>query len=73
MEMNQNKPLTLIDVTSMVHTWKSSYSGQDGGNCVVVGAETAAVFVGDSKVPDRQVLTVAPSTWSDFVAMVTRA
>ncbi|MCX5206036.1 DUF397 domain-containing protein [Streptomyces sp. NBC_00237] len=68
--MNQNKPLTLNDITSTMHTWKSSYSGQDGGNCLVVGAEAASLHVGDSKAPTRRVITVTPSTWTNFVTSV---
>ncbi|WP_229898450.1 DUF397 domain-containing protein [Streptomyces finlayi] len=70
--MNQNKPLTLNDITSMMHTWKSSYSGQDGGNCLVIGTETTAVHVGDSKKPDHPVLTVTPSAWDGFLETVIR-
>ena len=46
---------------------KSSYSGNDAGNCV----EIAPVFpdtvpVRDSKTPDGPVLVVSRSAWSAF-------
>ncbi|MEV7979083.1 DUF397 domain-containing protein [Streptomyces sp. NPDC086519] len=51
---------------------KSSYSGSEGGNCVEVAAHPAAIHVRDSKTPDGPILTVAPSTWSEFLDRVTR-
>ncbi len=51
---------------------KSSYSNQDGGNCVewfpsAVQAD-GVVPVRDSKVPRGPVLAVSPSAWAAFVA-----
>jgi len=45
---------------------KSSYSGNNGGQCVEVAAR-GAVFVRDSKNPDGPVLEVAPEKWREFM------
>lgn len=53
-------------------TWiKSSYSGENGGNCI----EIAPVFpdtvpIRDSKNPDGPVLLVTRSAWSAFLSGV---
>ena len=53
-------------------TWiKSSYSGENGGNCLEVAPEVASVVpVRDSKNPDGPVLLVQRSAWAAFVASV---
>ncbi|MFG2677704.1 DUF397 domain-containing protein [Streptomyces sp. NPDC048392] len=52
-------------------TWrKSSYSGDQGGNCLEVAAlptRHAAVAVRDSKTPAGPVLTLAPAAFASFV------
>ncbi|GGO35694.1 hypothetical protein GCM10012286_06720 [Streptomyces lasiicapitis] len=53
-------------------SWRrSSYSNQDGGNCVEWAPErvaaVGAVPVRDSKRPGGPVLTLAPEAWSAFV------
>jgi hypothetical protein len=49
--------------------WRtSSYSNQDGGNCVeVAGGVLGAVPVRDSKVPGGPVLVVPAAAWREFV------
>ncbi|MCX4655440.1 DUF397 domain-containing protein [Streptomyces microflavus] len=47
--------------------FKSSYSSDQGGNCVEVAAHPSAVHIRDSKVTDGPVLTVEPAAWSAFV------
>jgi len=53
-------------------TWiKSSYSDDNGGNCVEVApASPHTVPVRDSKNPDGPVLAFAPSAWRAFVTAV---
>ncbi|MEV0280021.1 DUF397 domain-containing protein [Streptomyces sp. NPDC050610] len=54
-----------------VATWvKSSYSGNNGGDCVEVarGAGFPVVPVRDSKNPQGPVLRVSPEAWASFVA-----
>ncbi|MFJ9631961.1 DUF397 domain-containing protein [Streptomyces sp. NPDC101175] len=50
-------------------TWiKSSYSGDNGGNCVEIApAFRAVVPVRDSKVSEGPVLLVTRSAWSAFM------
>nr|WP_243981784.1 DUF397 domain-containing protein [Streptomyces sp. NEAU-YJ-81] len=53
-------------------TWrKSSYSNQEGGNCVEVGDLARVVPVRDSKNPDGPVLVFAVASWEAFVEELT--
>ncbi len=45
---------------------KSSYSGDNGGNCVEVGTADLAVAVRDSKDPDGPRLAFTADTWRAF-------
>ncbi|ANB06170.1 toxin [Streptomyces ambofaciens] len=61
--MESNATLTEIQ-------WrKSSYSGDQGGNCLEVAAlpHPATVAVRDSKTPAGPVLTLSPATFAAFV------
>ncbi|RLL68430.1 DUF397 domain-containing protein [Streptomyces sp. Z26] len=51
---------------------KSSYSSNDGPECVEVAVAPGAVRVRDSKVADGPQLAVPASAWTDFVVRVTR-
>ncbi|MER6553253.1 DUF397 domain-containing protein [Streptomyces sp. NPDC053741] len=53
-------------------TWrKSSYSNSDGGECVEVSDDFAAVVpVRDSKSPHGPALVFAADGWSSFVSAV---
>ncbi|MFD4114141.1 DUF397 domain-containing protein [Streptomyces niveus] len=59
-----------LDLTVM--TWrKSSYSNQDGGECVEVSDDFAAVVpVRDSKNLHGPVLAFGASGWASFVSAV---
>ncbi|MEU0161614.1 DUF397 domain-containing protein [Streptomyces sp. NPDC006261] len=59
-----------LDLTAA--TWrKSSYSNQDGGQCLEVADDFAPVVpVRDSKNPNGPVLTFTAARWSSFVAAV---
>jgi hypothetical protein len=51
-------------------TWrKSSYSGNNGGQCVEVAVRDV-VFVRDSKNPYGAILEVDPDMWRDFIERV---
>ncbi|MGW4575684.1 DUF397 domain-containing protein [Streptomyces tendae] len=52
---------------------KSSYSSDQGGNCVEVGELTATVAVRDSKSPAGPILTLAPATFTAFVGWAATA
>jgi hypothetical protein len=47
---------------------KSSYSGNNGGNCVEVAALPGAVAVRDSKDPDGGMLVLSSQEWRAFLA-----
>jgi hypothetical protein len=52
-------------------TWrKSSYSGNNGANCVEVGATAPLIAVRDSKDPDGARLTFGREAWEAFAAKV---
>ncbi|GGL87859.1 hypothetical protein GCM10010129_34620 [Streptomyces fumigatiscleroticus] len=55
-----------------VATWrKSSYSNQDGGACLEVSDDFAAIVpVRDSKNPDGPVLAFAVGGWASFVSAI---
>ncbi|MET9500445.1 DUF397 domain-containing protein [Streptomyces sp. NPDC006622] len=49
-------------------TWhKSSYSSEEGGECVEVAARPGTVHVRDSKDTTRAALAVHPTAWTTFV------
>ena len=52
---------------------KSSYSGNNGGNCVEVGATAPLIAVRDSKDPDGARLTFGREVWDAFAARVKAA
>lgn len=59
-----------MEGTSAV-TWRtSSYSGNNGGNCVEVGAAGPVVLVRDTKDRAGAVLAFAPCAWRRFAATV---
>ncbi|GAA3127912.1 DUF397 domain-containing protein [Streptomyces echinatus] len=54
-------------------TWfKSSYSGNDGPDCVEVAITPATVHVRDSKDPARARLAVGGGTWTEFLGFASR-
>ena len=58
-----------MDVTGAV--WrKTSYSGDNGGNCVEVAVAGLSVAVRDSRDPDGSLLAVAADTWKAFAERV---
>ncbi|MFF5714906.1 DUF397 domain-containing protein [Streptomyces sp. NPDC012756] len=52
-------------------TWrKSSYSNNDGGNCLEVADDFPHIPVHDSKNPTGPTLAFGAAAWSSFVAGV---
>ncbi|CAL9367093.1 DUF397 domain-containing protein [Streptomyces sp. enrichment culture] len=51
---------------------KSSYSSEEGGECVEVAARPATVHVRDSKDTTRAPLAVEPTAWAAFVEFAAR-
>ncbi|MEU8674418.1 DUF397 domain-containing protein [Streptomyces sp. NPDC048560] len=51
-------------------TWfKSSYSSEEGGECVEVAVGNATVHVRDSKVAPGPILTVSSQAWAGLVGL----
>ncbi|NEB85307.1 DUF397 domain-containing protein [Streptomyces anulatus] len=50
-----------------LHWFKSSYSGDQGGNCVEVAARPHTIHVRDSKDLTVPALAVSPTSWTSFV------
>lgn len=54
-------------------TWfKSSYSGDAGGQCLEVAVENTSVHVRDSKAKSGPTLALSPDAWTTFVNSTTR-
>ena len=55
------------------HAWrKSSYSGDQGGNCIEVAPAAEYVGIRDTKNREQGHLTVTPSTWRAFIQGIAR-
>lgn len=50
--------------------FKSSYSSQDGGDCIEVAPAPHTVHVRDSKDPEGPILRFTPDAWTEFIALV---
>lgn len=61
-------------ILTAVQWRKSSYSGDQGGQCIEV-AETldTTIAVRDSKNPTGPILTIAPAAFATFVSWTTTA
>ncbi|MEV7784613.1 DUF397 domain-containing protein [Streptomyces sp. NPDC088106] len=64
--MNTEQPTRL-------NWFKSSYSGDEGGECVEVAADRTAIHVRDSKERGGPRLAFARDTWAGFVADLGRS
>ncbi|MFH9438353.1 DUF397 domain-containing protein [Streptomyces rochei] len=51
---------------------KSSYSSEEGGECIEVALRPATVHVRDSKDTTRAALAVEPTAWAAFVEFAAR-
>ena len=67
--LDQENGRGTVNVTG-VRWRKSSYSGDNGGNCVEVGTAALAVAVRDSEDPDGPLLAFAADTWTAFAEQV---
>ncbi|MEU8095492.1 DUF397 domain-containing protein [Streptomyces rubiginosohelvolus] len=50
-----------------LHWFKSTYSGNQGGDCVEVATSPHTVHIRDSKDLAVPTLAVSPGTWTSFV------
>jgi hypothetical protein len=61
-------------MTSTPLNWfKSSYSSNEGPDCVEIAMTPAAIHIRDSKDKDRAHLTVSGATWTEFVDFATHS
>ncbi|MET7298698.1 DUF397 domain-containing protein [Embleya sp. NPDC005575] len=63
----------ITNTTASEHWRKSTYSSNNGGNCVEVADGCAAVPVRDSKAPALGHLTIAPASWSALLTTLRTA
>ncbi|MGA5443701.1 DUF397 domain-containing protein [Streptomyces griseoincarnatus] len=63
--------MTLKADTHTVWT-KSSYSTDEGPDCVEIAATPANILVRDSKTPHGPRLTLTPTTWAAFLPYASR-
>ncbi|MFJ1735929.1 DUF397 domain-containing protein [Streptomyces sp. NPDC088254] len=55
------------------HAWfKSSYSGNEGGECLEAAATPGTVHIRDSKAPARAQLAFSEAGWAAFVTYTAR-
>lgn len=59
-------------MSTTLEWFKSSYSGDEGGQCVEVATTPATIHVRDSKVPDGPTLDLAPASWAALTGWVSR-
>ncbi|MFD8146264.1 DUF397 domain-containing protein [Streptomyces sp. NPDC059708] len=59
-------------MSTTLEWFKSSYSGDEGGQCVEVATTPTTIHVRDSKVEDGPVLDLAPTTWAALTGWVSR-
>jgi hypothetical protein len=53
--------------------FKSSYSSSsEADSCVEIATTPATIHIRDSKQTDGAILTVTPTTWTDFVSYAAR-
>ncbi|PWI16213.1 DUF397 domain-containing protein [Streptomyces sp. Act143] len=51
---------------------KSSYSSDQGGQCLEVATSPHTIHIRDSKNSSGPTLTVTPDTWTSFLALARR-
>jgi hypothetical protein len=59
--------------TTELAWFKSSYSSNEGGQCVEVATRLETVHVRDSKDTARPGLVVGPDAWTSFLGMASRS
>ncbi|MFD7713333.1 DUF397 domain-containing protein [Streptomyces sp. NPDC059785] len=58
-------------MSTVLEWFKSSYSSNEGGNCIEVATAPSAIHVRDSKnaPADGPVLRIAPTAWTAFLGL----
>jgi hypothetical protein len=62
-----------MDGTSALSWRKSSFSGNNGGDCVEAGSLPGAVLVRDTANRDGGTLAFSPETWRAFTVKIASA
>ncbi|MFF9393410.1 DUF397 domain-containing protein [Streptomyces griseoluteus] len=60
-------------MTSELTWFKSSYSSNDGPDCVEVALTPDHIHIRDSKTADGDQLTVSADTWTSFLSHAARS
>ncbi|MFK4099167.1 DUF397 domain-containing protein [Streptomyces sp. NPDC019531] len=55
-------------MSTALHWFKSSYSSNEGGNCIEIATQPSAIHIRDSKNTGPN-LTVTPRTWTGFLGL----
>lgn len=59
-------------MSTALHWFKSSYSSDQGGQCLEVAPSPRTIHIRDSKHTDGPTLTVTPHTWTSFLPLARR-
>ena len=59
-------------MTAQLEWYKSSYSTEQGGNCLEVASEVDAIHIRDSKQSPGPTLTVPRDSWTGFLRLARR-
>ncbi|GAB2715110.1 DUF397 domain-containing protein [Kitasatospora kifunensis] len=54
---------------SQLAWFKSSYSGNEGGECIEIAATPSTIHIRDSKDQNGPQLTTTPTSWTAFLAL----
>ncbi|MFF0260168.1 DUF397 domain-containing protein [Streptomyces microflavus] len=54
-------------MSTEIHWFKSTYSGDDSGDCVEVATYPHTIHIRDSKDLTAPALAVSPTSWTSFV------
>ncbi|MET8770186.1 DUF397 domain-containing protein [Streptomyces sp. NPDC004658] len=58
--------------TAALAWFKSSYSSNEGGDCLEVATTPTTIHIRDSKNTPGPVLTLSPATWTRFLDGIAR-
>ncbi|MGW4597915.1 DUF397 domain-containing protein [Streptomyces sp. NPDC004457] len=58
--------------TAALAWFKSSYSSNEGGNCLEVATTPTTIHIRDSKTTPGPTLTLSPVTWTRFLDGIAR-
>ena len=56
-------------MSTALHWFKSSYSSDQGGQCLEVATSPHTIHIRDSKHTDGPALTVTPDSWTSFLPL----